>query len=220
MNRRTLFKSVSLGASAPLLAPLISRLDAAAAGESYESDYGVGGFGGFAELPGRDKPVILAVNGIAAGGGFEMVLAADLVVAVRHAQFLLPEARVGIIPDVGTVRLPRSLPSALANEVMLCGRRLTAEEAMRFGLVNRVVEADGLMDAAQALAAEVIRSAPLAVAAIMDLRRRTEHLAVDDALTVMRSGKVESYETMLTSHDAKEGPQAFVDKRDPEWQGR
>lgn len=195
-------------------------LNAAAEGEAYDSDYGAGGFGGFAELPDRNKPVIVAVNGIAAGGGFEMVLAADLVVAASHAEFLLPEARVGIIPDVGTVRLPRVLPSVLANEVMLAGRRLSAEEALQYGIVNRVVEPGALMDAANELAVEVVRSAPLAVAAILELRRHTEHLSVAKALAVMRSGDVATYAAMVRSQDAEEGPLAFLEKRDPEWRGR
>lgn len=194
-------------------------LNAATEGESYEADYGSGGFGGFAELPHRNKPVIAAVNGIAAGGGFEMVLAADLVVSVSHAEFLLPEARVGIIPDVGTVRLPRVLPSVIANEVMLAGRRLSADEALGFGLVNRVVASAALMEAATDMANEVIASAPLAVAAIMDLRRRSEHLSVTDALSLMRSGDVDTYDSMLASADAQEGPRAFVEKRNPKWTG-
>lgn len=195
-------------------------LNAAAGGEDYESDYGAGGFGGFAELPLRNKPVILAVNGIAAGGGFEMVLAADLVVAASHAEFLLPEARVGIIPDVGAVLLPRALPSVIANEVMLAGRRLSALEALEFGIVNRVVEPQDLMHEAATLAAEVVRSAPLAVAAIMDLRRCTEQLSVADALALLRSGDVDTYEAVLASEDAVEGPRSFIEKRDPTWLGR
>ena len=111
-------------------------LNAAAEGEDYEADYGEGGFGGFGELPGLLKPVIAAVNGMAVGGGFEIVLAADLVVATDHARFWLPEASLGLMPDSGSVRLPRMLPPAVANEVLYAGRRLNAADALRWGLVN------------------------------------------------------------------------------------
>ncbi len=195
-------------------------LQAAAAGEAYESDYGVGGFGGFGELPGLDKPVILAVNGIAAGGGFEMVLAADLVVAADHAQFLLPEATVGIIPDVGSIRLPKMLPRPLAVEVLLGARRLSAAEAIQLGIVNRVVPPAELMSAARDLADQVVAAAPLAVAAILDVVRRADGLSVADGLSLLRSGRVELYERMLASDDAREGPRAFVEKRSPRWTGR
>ena len=110
-------------------------------GEGFEDDYGEGGFGGFGELPGLLKPVIAAVNGMAVGGGFEIVLAADLVVAAEHARFWLPEASLGIVPDTASIRLPRMLPPAVANEVLYAGRRLDAAEALRWGLVNSVVDA-------------------------------------------------------------------------------
>lgn len=194
-------------------------LNAAADGEAYESDYGPGGFGGFGELPDLNKPVILAINGLAVGGGFEMAMAADLVVAADHAEFFLPETAIGIIPDVGTVRLPRLLPHPIAMELLLTGRRLTADEALRLGLVNRVVTAPELMPTARTLAAEIVAKAPLAVAAILDLVRRTRSLSVVDAFTVMRSGTVDTYEAMLTSDDAAEGPLAFTEKRAPTWLG-
>ena len=114
-------------------------LGAAADGEEFEADYGEGGFGGFGELPRRNKPVVCAVNGLAVGGGFEIALAAEFVVAAEHAEFFLPEAGLGIIPDTGAVRLPRILPPAVATEVLIGGRRLDAREAERWGLVNRVV---------------------------------------------------------------------------------
>ena len=82
-------------------------LNAAAEGEAFDSDYGVGGFGGFPELPSRNKPIIAAINGMAVGGGFEIAMAADFIVAADHAQFFLPETRVGVLPDAGAVRLPR-----------------------------------------------------------------------------------------------------------------
>ena len=91
----------------------------AAAGEEFEADFGVGGFGGFPELPGLTKPVICAVNGLAVGGAFEMVLAAHLVVAAEHAQFFLPEAGLGFIPDADSIRLPRLLPRPLAIELLI-----------------------------------------------------------------------------------------------------
>ena len=99
-------------------------LGAAADGEEFEADYGEGGFGGFGELPRRNKPVVCAVNGLAVGGGFEIALAAEFVVAAEHAEFFLPEAGLGIIPDTGAVRLPRILPPAVATEVLIGGRRL------------------------------------------------------------------------------------------------
>lgn len=195
-------------------------LGAAAAGEAYESDYGAGGFGGFPELPGLRKPVILAVNGMAVGGGFEMTMCADLAVAADHALFFLPETAAGIIPDVGSVCLPKLLPRALATEVLIMGRRLTAEEARHFGLINRVVPGERLLEAAREMADRVAEMAPLAVEAVLDLRRRTEGLNVRDGLALMRSGEVESYQRMLASEDAREGPRAFTEKRPPVWQGR
>jgi crotonobetainyl-CoA hydratase len=195
-------------------------LTAAAAGEAYESDYGTGGFGGFGELPGLTKPVILAVNGMAAGGGFEMVLAADLVVAAEHAQFLLPEVSFGIIPDVGSVRLPKLLPRALATEVLLCGRRLSAQEAQDHGIVNRVVPTERVMPEARELALAIAAAAPLAVAAVLDVLRLTDGMSAEAGLALLRSGGVESYERMLASDDAQEGPRAFAEKRPPTWSGR
>ena len=195
-------------------------LNSASEGEEFESDYGPGGFGGFGELEDLNKPVILAINGMAVGGGFEMTMAADLVVAAEHAQFFLPETGVGIIPDVGTIRLPKLLPHPIAMEILIGGSRLSSHDAMRWGLINQVVPADELMDAAREMAGSIITGAPLAVAAIIDLIKRTRHLSVADGLALMRSGNVELYESMLTSEDAQEGPLSFVEKRPPEWRGR
>ena len=195
-------------------------LNAAAEGEDFEADYGEGGFGGFGELPGLLKPVIAAVNGMAVGGGFEIVLAADLVVAAEHARFWLPEASLGIVPDTGSVRLPRMLPPAVANEILYAGRRLDAAEARRWGLVNSVVDATDLMTEARSLAARVAESAPLSVAAIHQIRDHTQHLPLAAAFELLRSGQLAAYEAMLGSADAAEGPAAFTEGRAPRWQGR
>ena len=195
-------------------------LTAAAAGEEYEADYGEGGFGGFGELPDLNKPVICAVNGMAVGGGFEIVLAAHLVVAADTARFWLPEAGLGIIPDTGSIRLPRMIPQPLANEILLTGRRLDAAEALALNLVNRVVSGAELMDEARDLAHAVAASAPLAVAATLDIDRRTAHLPLAEAFALLRSGSIESYEQTLVSEDAAEGPVAFTEGRQPRWTGR
>ena len=194
-------------------------LSAASEGESYEADWGPGGFGGFTELEGLNKPVICAVNGTAAGGGFEIVLAADLVVAADTAQFLLPEARLGFPPDTGSVRLPRHLPPVVAKEMLLTGRRMGMEEADRWGLVNQVVPAPELMDAARRLAQRICEAAPLATEAILEMIRATSQMGVADAMAHIRAGKVASYRAALDSSDAVEGPRAFAEKRPPRWTG-
>lgn len=194
-------------------------LGAAAAGEDFEADYGEGGFGGFCELPGRHKPVVCAVNGMAVGGGFEIAMAAEFVVAADHARFFLPETGLGIIPDAGVIRLPRMLPPVVANEVLYGGRRLDASEAERWGLVNKVVPAADLEEAAMELAGRIASAAPLAVEAVMAIDRATRHLPLGEAFGHLRSGDLEAYERMLGSEDAEEGPRAFAEKRNPYWQG-
>ena len=195
-------------------------LNAAAEGEEYEADYGEGGFGGFVELPKRNKPVICAVNGMAVGGGFELAMAAEFVIASESARFWLPESGLGIIPDAGAIRLPRTLPPVVANEVLFAGRRLEAEEAERWGLINSVVATDQLMPAARELAGRIVAAAPLAVAAMMEIKRETGHLGLENAFARLRSGDISTYEAMLASADAEEGPRAFAEGRDPRWKGR
>ena len=180
-------------------------LGAAAEGESFDSDYGAGGFGGFTNLPARRTPVIAAVNGMAVGGGFEIAMAADMVVAADHAQFFLPEAGLGILPDNGAVRLPRLLPAPIAREMLLTGRRMGADEAARWGLVNKVVPAADLMAAARQLAADVCWAAPLSVAAILDIERRTAHMDAIAAMDIIKD--IPSYRAAIDSEDAQEGTQ-------------
>lgn len=193
-------------------------LGAAADGEAFDSDYGAGGFGGFPDLPNRTVPVIAAVNGMAVGGGFEIAMAADMIVAADHATFFLPEAGLGILPDAGSVRLHRLLPPHIAREVLLAGRRLTAAEAAQFGLVNRVVQSADLLNAARELAAGVVANAPLSVAAILDIERRTAAMDPIDAMNAIKA--FDSYRRAIDSHDAIEGNASFTEKRPPIWTGR
>jgi crotonobetainyl-CoA hydratase len=196
-------------------------LKAAAAGEAVDADHGPGGFAGLTELFGRSKPVIAAVNGLALGGGLELALAADLMVVAEHAELALPEVRVGVVADSGgLLRLPRRLPEAVARELLLTGRRMTADEAARWGLANAVVPATSLLDSALELAGQITAGAPLAVAAIQEVLAETAGLDVRDAFARMRSGDLTAYTQMLGSEDAVEGPRAFAEKRPPEWRGR
>ncbi|MEU6139622.1 enoyl-CoA hydratase-related protein [Streptomyces sp. NPDC047081] len=196
-------------------------LKAAAAGEAVDADHGPGGFAGLTEFFALDKPVIAAVNGLALGGGFELALAADLIVAAEHAEFALTEATLGLVPDSGgALRLPRRLPRAIATELLLTGRRMTAPEAARWGLVNRVVPGDQVLEAALALARQVCRSAPLAAAAIKEITRSAEGLRMEDAFAALRGPGMPNYRAVLTSRDAEEGPRAFAEKRRPVWTGQ
>jgi len=194
-------------------------LNAVAEGEEYLGDYGEGGFGGFPELKNLLKPVICAANGMAIGGGFEMLLRADLVVAAEHAVFMLPEARIGVAPDVGTFVLPKLLPRQKAFEILMTGRRYSAQQLASFGIVNEVVPGEQLMDAARALAADLLRAAPLSLAAIKEAVNLTENLSFEESYAALRSKCWPAFMKMLESSDAQEGAKAFTERRDPEWTG-
>ncbi|MGD9702395.1 MAG: enoyl-CoA hydratase-related protein [Acidimicrobiia bacterium] len=193
-------------------------LGAAASGESFDEDWGVGGFGGFPDLPDRRTPVIAAVNGLAVGGGFEIAMAADLIVAADHADFFLSEVRLGMLPDAGSIRLPRMLPRHIARELLLTSRRMGAAEAARWGLVNRVVPHNELKVVTRAMAAEIVAAAPLSIAALLDIERRTAHLSIAEAMQVLP--RLASYRAAIDSADAQEGPRAFTERRPPTWLGR
>jgi crotonobetainyl-CoA hydratase len=196
-------------------------LKAAAAGEGIEADHGPGGFAGLTELFDLGKPVIAAVNGLALGGGFELVLAADLVVAAEHAEFALTEVTLGLVPDAGgLLRLPARLPRPIAVEWLLTGRRVGVAEAARWGLVNRVVPVAGLMPAALELGRAISAAAPLSVAAALEIMRATEGTGVAEGYQIMRGDGLPAYQRMLSSRDAQEGMRAFAERRPPRWTGR
>jgi crotonobetainyl-CoA hydratase len=196
-------------------------LKAAAGGEAVDADHGPGGFAGLTEFFDLDKPVIAAVNGLALGGGLELALACDLVVAADTAEFALPEAMLGVIADTGGVqRLPKRLPRAVAMELLMTGRRFTAAEAERWGLVNRVVPPAGLMEEARALARRIAEAAPLAVRAVKAAIVATEGLSDRESFALLKSGAVAVHRQLQQSEDAKEGPLAFAEKRKPVWKGR
>ena len=163
------------------------------------------------------KPLIARVNGAARGGGFEVALACDLVVAADHATFGLPEPRRGIYAGGGGVhRLPRQMPLKLAMEYLLTGRIMTAEEALGHGLVNRVAPSADLDAAVNALIDEIMECAPLSVRATKQAAMRGLEGGLGEALFATYPAVVE----MMTSNDAKEGPLAFSEKRAPNWTGR
>jgi crotonobetainyl-CoA hydratase len=195
-------------------------LKAAAAGETPDGDFGVGGFGGLQELPGLNKLVIAAVNGMAVGGGFELALSADLILAAAHARFALPEIKAGQLADAATIKLPRRIPHHIAMELLLTGRWMDAEEARRWGLVNEVVPADHLLVRARDLAELLANGPPLVFAAIKEVVRETAHLGIQDAFDLVKSKRVAAVRKLYQSEDAKEGTRAFAEKRDPVWKGR
>jgi len=196
-------------------------LNAANHGEAVDAVHSPGGFAGLTEYFTLTKPVIAAVNGLAVGGGFELALAADLIVASDAAQFWLPEAQLGILPDSGgLLRLPKCLPERLATEMIYTGRRLSAAEALQFGLASRVCPGEELLDCALDLAGAIAASAPLAITAAKDVIRATRELAIEQGYAAMRSGAIPSYQRAIQSEDASEGSRAFAEGRPPRWQGR
>ncbi len=200
------------------------------ASEGYDPDLdadpvlgnGPGGFAGITEFDDLLKPVIAAVNGAAVGGGFEIVLACDVVVMADNAFYQLPEMQRGFLADAGAVqRLPRKVPQNVATEMLLTGRRMEAAEAERWGLAHKVVPRAELMQEARTLAIEISKGAPLALQALKAVMKKIETVPVHDALNITKPGKsgLDIYERMVKSEDFLEGARAYSEKRDPVWKG-
>ncbi len=178
----------------------------------------IGASGGFAGITQRDfpKPIIAAVNGSCLAGGCEIMLSCDLVVAVEHATFGIPEAKRGLIAGAGgLIRLPKRLPMAVALELGLTGDPIDAKRALELGLVNRVVPAEKLMDETMALATLIADNAPLAVRWTKQVMRQAADLPEEEGWKL----NAEAVRIVFSSKDAMEGPVAFAEKRKPNWKG-
>ncbi len=173
------------------------------------------GFAGLTSRPHLPKPVIAAVNGYAMGGGCEIALACHLIVADATAQFALSEVRVGLVAGAGgLIRLPRTVPPKVATEMILTGRRITADEALAYGLVNRVVPAGTALDGARALAAEILAGSPTSVRISLQIMEETRGIP-DVAQAVSHHSS--ALDDLMSTQDAAEGPAAFAAKRRPQW---
>src|SRR3954471_10232834 len=178
-------------------------LKAAAAGEESDSDWGVGGFAGFNYPRNMNKPIIAAVNGIACGGGFELMLGADIIVGEEHATFALPEINVSVLPDAGTIKLRRRIPYHIAVEFLMTGRWMDAAEAKHWGLANHVVPTGQGLAKAREIAKQLADGPPLLFPAIKQLLRHTEMVPEHEAFELHDS--LDAVQQVIRSDDLKEG---------------
>jgi len=193
-------------------------LKAAASSEKSDEDWGVGGFGGLNYPRNLNKPIVAAVNGIACGGGFEMVLGTDIIVMEEHARFALPEINVGVLPDAGTIKLRRRIPYHVAVEFLLTGRWMDAAEARHWGLANHVVPTGTSLAKAREIAAQLVAGPPLLFPAIKQLLRHSETVPEHEAFALHDA--LDGVQKVVRSEDLLEGARAFAEKRPPRWQGR
>lgn len=193
-------------------------LKAAAAGEESDSDWGVGGFGGLNHPRNLDKPIIAAVNGIACGGGFEIVLGTDIIVMEEHAKFALPEINVAVLADAATIKLRRRIPYHVAVEFLMTGRWMDAAEAKHWGMANHVVPTGQALAKAREIAKQLADGPPLLYPAIKQLLRHTEMVPEHAAFELHDS--LNAVQKVVRSEDLKEGARAFTEKRKPVWKGK
>lgn len=187
-----------------------------AAGRAAELSTPDGGFGGFVESE-RQKPWIVAVHGSALGGGLEFSLACDMRVVADTTVLGLPEVKRGLIAGAGGIyRLPRQLPRAVALEMIAVGEPIGAQRAYDLGLVNKVVPAEQVLDAALEMARKIAGNAPLSVRESLRIARASHETSERDSIADMNR----TMQFLITTEDFQEGPRAFIEKREPVWKGR
>ncbi len=210
--------AIVTGAGERFFSPGWDLKAAATSEEESDADWGVGGFGGLNYPRNLNKPLIAAVNGIACGGGFEIVLGTDIIVMEEHAKFALPEINVGVLADAGTIKLRRRIPYHVAVEFLLTGRWMDAAEAKHWGLANHVVPKGQSLAKAREIAQQLADGPPLLFPAIKQLLRHTEMVAEGPAFELHDS--LDAVQKVIRSEDLKEGARAFAEKRKPQWKGR
>src|ERR1700674_1240870 len=193
-------------------------LKAAAAGEESDSEWGGGGFARLHYPRNLKHTTIAAVNGIACGGGFELVLGTDIIVMEEHAKFALPEINVGVLADAGTIKLRRRIPYHVAVEFLMTGRWMDAAEAKHWGLANHVVPKGQALAKAREIARQIAAGPPLLFPAIKQLLRHSEMVPEHQAFELHDS--LSAVQKVIRSEDLKEGTRAFAEKRKPVWKGK